>query len=466
MSIVQFCSDRKYAFSGFFKRRFCLILFFKSMPIIMAAIALTGCTTTHPMQNTTNIVFPPNPQTNQFDKEEAMAMVEFCVDLDDQDDREATPHRSIYDMQTERYTNWDRILDSREIYAKAMGLDAKAAADPNQNGFKPFDSAWTLWKRKTPTQSGHSVYTLAFRGTIFSDAPSAAEDAIVTTIAGQYGLELPPHKYLPITFATLPRAEVHEGFAYAVFGALFDKDFGVLANIKNVIEPGSTLIITGHSQGAALATLAHAFFFYAAQDEDDRFGIKNKNLTLKSYVIAQPKPGNVQFMEDFARVTGGGANSFVFNNTLDPVPLLPPTHLFFREAFEDVNSDEALFRVFRFINNSANQTRKFFSGIFENKLASKIKSIQKKDKDKFFEWEELDAGSRKQTAGGYSQSYTSAGHVIPLPGFANGYDYYNNTNDINDAFIQHHATSYRRLLEIQYWKSKPWITDVKLKSKV
>src|SRR5208283_141394 len=104
--------------------------------------------------------------------------------------------------------------------------------------------------------------------------------------------------YLNVTFASLPRAEVHEGFAYGIFTQLFDGDYGVLARIKDEIPAGSTLIITGHSQGAALATLAHAFFYYAAQE--GRFGVPEMKLKLRSYVFAQPKPGNTQFTLDFA----------------------------------------------------------------------------------------------------------------------------------------------------------------------
>ncbi len=52
---------------------------------------------------------------------------------------------------------------------------------------------------------------------------------------------------------------------------------------------------------------------------------------------------------------------------------------------------------------------------------------------------------------GVSQDYAWAGDVIPLPGLYNGGEYYHNpARDQNDAWVQHHATSYRRLFETTF----------------
>jgi hypothetical protein len=406
--------------------------------MFLAMMAWTSCRTPPPMQNR-NIPMPPLARTNQLDTNEAMAMIEFCVDLDNEDDRGISPHSSVYNMREDRCTNWARSLDSREIFSRNNQI-------PKENGFPFFDSAWTFWTNKANKTGGTNTYVLAFRGTVFGNDHSVEEDALATTVAAQYGLELPLHKFLPITFGSLPFAEVHEGFAYAVFGMLFDKKYGVLANVLDKIEPNATLIITGHSQGAALATLAHAFFFYAGQE--DRFTISSKNLTLKSYVFAQPKPGNYQFMQDFARITGGGATSFTFNNTLDPVPMMPPTHYFFAESFDGDSSKKNYIKVFRFINNSANYVRRDFSALVGNKLARKIKQTQHRETNWFCFAKELKEGSTNRTAGGVSQGFAWAGDLIPLVGHYDGGDYYHNpVRDGNDPWIQHHATTYRRLLE-------------------
>jgi hypothetical protein len=49
-----------------------------------------------------------------------------------------------------------------------------------------------------------------------------------------------------------------------------------------------------------------------------------------------------------------------------------------------------------------------------------------------------------------SQNYAAAGNLIPLVGLHDGSEYYGNPDDADDAFIQHHATTYRRLLETMY----------------
>ena len=50
--------------------------------------------------------------------------------------------------------------------------------------------------------------------------------------------------------------------------------------------PGSQIYITGHRQGAAMATLLRSYFAYASDAPNE------KNYTYKTYVCIQPKPGN------------------------------------------------------------------------------------------------------------------------------------------------------------------------------
>lgn len=212
---------------------------------------------------------------------------------------------------------------------------------------------------------------------------------------------------------------------------------------------GSTLILTGHSQGAALATLAHAFFYHAAQE--GRFGIAEMNLKLRSYVFAQPKPGNAQFSQDFAGICGGGAASFTFNNTIDPVPMLPPTHGFLFGAFEDCpRVKNRGWEFVRMINNAANKFSRAVGGFSERTAAGRISRLQKKDKDGFYLADQLAAAPGAKPAAAVSQNFATAGNVLPLLGLHNGFAYYSWPADADDEFIQHHATTYRRLLETMY----------------
>lgn len=368
-------------------------------------------------------------------KEEAQNMLEFCVDLDSQDDlikdlngKKIKAEDSLYFPKIS--PDWNKIHDSREQVAP--GVD-----DPKDNGFPPFDTAWTLWQRATPGSSGQAVYALALRGTVVSSLPSIWEDAIVATVAAENGMEFSAHRYLGITFADMPHAEVHAGFAYGVFSALFDSKFGILPTLEQKVSAGALLIVTGHSQGAAMATLVHALLHFAMRD--NKFGLTTGKYTLKSYGFAQPKPGNSQFSMNFAEIATNRGNAFVFNNTLDPVPQVPLTLQFLADADADMPKNHSGLSTFiRSANNVFNAMRHSIDKAFTGKL-NKIKDM----KD-IFRAEELQTGSTGKTPLAVSQNYLAAGQVIPLRGYPDG-QYYE--NQPVDDFIQHHATSYRKLLE-------------------
>ena len=387
------------------------------------------------------------PTRSQFDLSEALAALEFCIDLNNEDDRQLTPLRTINLMRADRSLDlWDCIADSRELFKRDN-------FNPAINGFPPFDSAWTLWKKK----SDANVYALVFRGTVFANHLSDLEDALVDTVAARYGLEFPKGNYLPLTFAVLPRAEVHSGFAYGLLSALFDGKYGALQAVKAKVPKGSTLLISGHSQGAALATLAHAFFYYAAQEKN--FGVDELDLHLRSYFFAQPKPGNYQFSLDFNGITGSGANAFTFTNTIDPVPMVPETHSFLAQAAADIHGGGAPLSLLRGFDAVAAVIRRGIAAFSEGKLAKAIKKLHESNADTFYLAPELKAKSQNATVGAVSQDFVSAGCIITLPGHIDGTDYYGVGKDNNDPFMQHHATTYRRLLEILY-DVTPATTDV------
>src|SRR5262249_8846000 len=138
---------------------------------------------------------------------------------------------------------------------------------------------------------------------------------------------------ISFTVAETPQAETHLGWTYAMAELMFDRDGGILRALHDsgLVRPGSRILITGHSQGAAIATLVHAFLHYAIADPTDKFGLRDTGFTLKSYVFAQPKPGNWQFAMDFSRIAGSKGTAFVVNNNLDWVPQTPLSIEFFDE---------------------------------------------------------------------------------------------------------------------------------------
>jgi hypothetical protein len=376
-----------------------------------------------------------------FDAAEAKDAIEFCVDLDSQDDlvkdlsRGIPEERSLYRARPS--AKWKKIADSRELYAPGQ-------RDPGKNGFPPFNSAWTLWRQTAPGPGGRSVFAATLRGTVVESAPSVWQDIVIATIAARNGMEYSNGKNLSITFADMPRAEVHAGFAYGAFDSLFDAKYGLLPKIVSEADAGSIVIVTGHSQGAAMATLAHAFLHYAMQER--KFGLGAKNYALKSYVFAQPKPGNSQFGMNFAEIAGNRNNAFVFNNTLDPVAQVPLTLGFLADADADMPDNKSVLSKFvRWANNVFNSIRNGIDRVF----TGNINKVQ--HKQDFYLAEELARDSTSAKPEAVSQTYVSAGLVIPLRGRPKG-DYY--PEQKVDDFIQHHATTYRWLLEEYYPQTK------------
>lgn len=356
-------------------------------------------------------------------------------------------------MREDRIKDWDAPdtddKDSRIMVARAKYPDGRDADfnrlkfDSTNNGFGPFSSAWTLWHKRNTT-----TWALVIRGTVFESAPSVDEDVLVTTVAARHGLTI-AHRVLPVTFAELPHAEVHEGFAYGMFSLLFDKNFGALNAVRKYVPPGGTLLIAGHSQGAALAALTHAFLFNAmnAADGSDAFQLADRKYLLRSYTFAQPRPGNLHFALNFARVTSGGATSFALNNTIDPVTMVPTTHSFIAGAFEDSPNQHG-WKVLRWINTGLNRAHNLWNAMLEKGLARELRGVKASSLADY----QIDPnawGPVDKPAVPVSQNYVTAGTMIPLIGHTNQdiLLYYNFSADESDEFIQHHATTYRRLLE-------------------
>jgi hypothetical protein len=89
-------------------------------------------------------------------------------------------------------------------------------------------------------------------------------------------------------------------------------EHAVAKSMNDAISRGATeFFITGHSQGAAIATLLRSYLHYQPLDGDVPF---------KTYVFAQPKPGNDYMAADFDRHFATPALGYRVTNSLDWVP--------------------------------------------------------------------------------------------------------------------------------------------------
>lgn len=114
-------------------------------------------------------------------------------------------------------------------------------------------------------------------------------------------------------FAEEDSAGVHSGFVLGVTMMIED----VISQIDRLNSKGvHDFIITGHSQGGALAILTHAYL------ENQRTTVENKN-TFKMYAFANPMVGNTEFVSEYNNRFVEKDMAFRIINPKDLVPSMP-----------------------------------------------------------------------------------------------------------------------------------------------
>ncbi len=432
-----------------------LIAFHRGIFLSGIFLLLAGCATP-PSITRVGKELPPSTkgvQTPDIVAANAREFLEFCVDLDNQDDRMHSGYDAKFDPIRSRI--WHKEVDSREKVAQTLASHSASHAsqrlpqdcpvapsgnankdfpalvcDPQRNGFGPFQNAWILYANKD-----RSAFTLAIRGTIISSRPSVVEDLLATTIKAVDGLKIDE---TPIRFGMTSSAEVHAGFAYATFSLLFDHEFGALPELLK-LPHGTQLYIVGHSQGAAMATLTQALLHYGM--EDHLAGLTEGQFRLKSYVFAQPKPGNVDFANDFMHVTSLHGDAIVINNDLDPIPRVPFTFELTSDWSGDIGGEQVWLRGVQEVARIGISLRSIVSTATQKKIDAYIKTEQ------IFYYFDLPRNGAtthafNQNGGGVSVNYAAAGWILPLQG-----DPHALVTRADDPFYQHHATTYRELLK-------------------
>ena len=111
-----------------------------------------------------------------------------------------------------------------------------------------------------------------------------------------------------------PRANVHSGWTLAMVFLAGD----IVEKIKELNKNGIYhFIITGHSQGAAIAQLLRTYLEHAPDS------IVDKSNEFKTYVFASPKPANEFYARNYSNYYSG--SSFIINNPKDPIITMPLT---------------------------------------------------------------------------------------------------------------------------------------------
>lgn len=188
----------------------------------------------------------------------------------------------------------------------------------------PFTEKWQLW------QNASGAYAVVVRGTVY-DPGSIFEDLLAFLAQATGSVTVGPNR-IDYKFAADPRASVNVGFTLGALLLLKEGVNGVLAQLAAKVPAGSQIYVTGHSQGAAVCTLMRSYLEYAADSPRD------KNYSYKTYVYAQPKPGNDHYAYDFENRFSNPGLAFRVNNSLDWVPQVP----FTIEIPSDINTPNPL----------------------------------------------------------------------------------------------------------------------------
>ena len=160
-----------------------------------------------------------------------------------------------------------------------------------------------------------------------------------------------------------------------------------------------------------------------------------KNYKLKSYVFAQPKPGNFEFSADFAYITQGLDNAIVINNDIDPVPQVPLTLQDLGDLGHDLPRTSIGTRVFHFIAGIGSGLR----GVV-GRIAEPIVRRSDAGFGYYYGYPNFIPDKKWENIAS-SWDFLPAGHVILVYGTT--------PSDTTDEFLQHHACMYRNLIKEQ-----------------
>ena len=212
-----------------------------------------------------------------FDPDEYAAMLRISASQVDVQFRGQTPKEVAY----------TRVYRSKEV-----GLHNK----------------WDMWMNKDNT-----IMTISLRGTT-SDKDSWLENFYSAMVPATGSMRLDSNYVFHYKMANDPKAMVHAGWTIGVGSLAPD----VMLKIKEQYAKGiRQIIIEGHSQGGALSYLMTSYLRYQQMD-----GNLPKDMIIKTYCSAAPKPGNLYYAYDFDYITRGG---WAFNvvNSADWVPETP-----------------------------------------------------------------------------------------------------------------------------------------------
>jgi hypothetical protein len=324
----------------------------------------------------------------------------------------------------------------------------------------PFDNRWQLGQYNN---QGVTNYAILIRGTV--ESPGSVIDDLLSVMIpanGSFGIDIDgANLAINFQFVALnamtqnPMAGVHLGFALSALILMYDPDVGILWQVPNFVPQGSSVFVAGHSQGAAIATLMTSFLLYQSNWSffQEAFGYNYAN-NYKTYVFAQPRPGNDIYGYDYESIASNSGMAFTVNNNQDWVPQVPLTF----ELPGDINRPNPL-SVFSlselvlvsFANDVAHLVT-HLAGIHVAKQGSKMDALRKILIDVRFQKVALKGQAPLPAIP--ADARLTLPNILPTLNFVGCGSYYtltglpgSNPCVPGDYFWQHHGAMYYDLLE-------------------
>ncbi|NML22462.1 lipase family protein [Pseudoflavitalea sp. G-6-1-2] len=237
----------------------------------------------------------------------------------------------------------------------------------------PLDNRWELWTNKS-----RSIMVISIRGTT-QKSISWLENFYSAMVPATGSVQLNDSTVFNYKFAADPKATVHVGWTIGL-GTMAPE---MMQKIKafNSEHHTKQLIVTGHSQGGALAFLLRSYLHY-----EKEAGHLPADLIIKSYNSAAPKPGNLYYGYDYDHITRNGWG-FTIVNALDWVPETPFSIQTLRDfnnlnPFTDVEKQLKkqsflvrlyLKRVYGRMNRKTSKSQRVFTKYLGKTIGSQIK---------------------------------------------------------------------------------------------